>query len=342
MAYPSGGPGILQVVVKRERWPGVYKARGIPLVYSGQSVVPDQPVLRLLREEDSGRVERRKEDSLSTSSTAQNSSNESGIRSEPAVDPVGPGESIPAGLHGRVVGFTSRGGVVIEGRAVRVQGTIGAGTQVAGVLTMWQSTSSSGMAQVVPPGAILVVPEPLTLSLLHQAISSGVMGIVTSSIALRDLEGFLRTDILQLLTCDAFERAQTHLPPLTLLCTEGVGSFHMSSYILDLLQQYEGSIGLLSGITSVRHRIAPELIISLPTAETVGDEWQPQQSDSTLFLGVQVRVYAGEHEGVIGLIDYFFVHERIFRAGIRARAVRLRLDDESFRIVPLSLVERIR
>ncbi len=329
---------IPQVVVKRERWPGVYNARGVPLVYSGQSVVPDQPVLRLLREENIGRVNRGKEDGSSTSATAHITSTTSDFQSEQTADWSGPGESVPAGLHGHVVGFTDRGGVVIESRVARIQGIIGAGAQVVGVLTMWRSTLSGDTVQVIPPGAILIVPEPLTLTLLHQAISSGVVGIVTSSIALRDLEGFLRIDVLQLLTCNTIELAQMHLPPLTLLCTEGVGSFSMSSYTVNLLQQYEGSIGLLSGLTSVRHGYTPELIISLPEMQ----DNEGELPDSTLLLGAQVHVYAGEYQGVTGIIDYFFVHERMFRTGIYSRAVRLRLEDESFCIVPLSLVERIR
>lgn len=331
-------PEIPQVVVKRERWPGSYGARGVPLVYIGQTVVPDQPVLRLLRDENAGRVGQRKEGGLSASYTPF-SSDEAAIQSEPSIE-TDYGESIPAGLHGQVVGFTNRGGVIIESRAVRIQGIIGAGRQVVGVVTIWRPTPSS--EQLIPPGAILVVPEPLTLALLYQAINSGVVGIVTSSMALRDLEGFLRTDVLQLLTSDAVELAQEHLPPLTLLCTEGVGLFHMPSYILDLLRRYEGSIGLLTGITSVRRHNSPELIISLSTLEMQDEEWQPEQRSSTLSPGVQVRVRAGEYQGVIGRIDYFFVHERVFRAGIRARAVRLLLEDGSFCVVPLPLIERIR
>ncbi len=338
MAYPPGWSGILQGVVERERWPGVYRARGVPLVYPGQIVAPDQPVLRLLREESVERVEKREEESSNLSSLSHFSSEVSVDSSEQADS----GERIPAGLHGHVVGFTQRGGVVIESRAACVSGRIGAGLQVAGVLTMWQPPPASSPTQGIPPGAILIVPESLTLALLHQAINSGVVGIVAGSIELHDLEGFLRTDILQLLTSDIVERAQAYLPSLTLLFTEGVGSLPMPPYLLDFLQPYEGSIALLSGTTSVRHRIAPELVISMPTTELLRDEWRSQSSDSSLSPGVLVRVYAGEYEGVIGRIDYLFVHERVFRAGIRARAVRLRLDDESFCIVPLPLVERIR
>jgi hypothetical protein len=45
--------------------------------------------------------------------------------------------------------------------------------------------------------------------------------------------------------------------------------------------------------------------------------------------------------GEIGYIDYFFVYEQIFPSGIRARAVRLRMEDGSFSVVPLADIERI-
>lgn len=47
MAYPLGWSVIPQMVVRRERWPGGYKIKAIPLVYPGQEVQPDSPIMRL-------------------------------------------------------------------------------------------------------------------------------------------------------------------------------------------------------------------------------------------------------------------------------------------------------
>ncbi len=335
MAYPLGWSVATQLVVKRERWPGGYGAKGIPLVYPNQEVVPDQPVLRL---EYTGANKRRGDTAASWSPVLSSSSGSASTKDNPAA-PADGNERVPAGLHGRVVGFTRRGGVVIESQAAIVQGMIGAGNQVAGMLTIWQGAPADE-PQAIPPGAILVVPGPLTFTFLHQALNSGVIGIVASSIALRDLEGFLQTDLLQLLQTSAVEQAQAHLPPLTLMLTEGIGSAIMPAYILNLLHQHQGSIGLLSGVTSVRHSISPELIISLPVTQTRQAQ-QVTRPDPTLSVGAQVRVCSGEREGAIGILDYFFVHEQIFRSGVRARAVRLRLEDGSFYVVPQVLVERI-
>lgn len=322
MTYPSGWAVLPRLIIKRERWPGGYQARGVPLVYSGQEVVPDQPVLRI---EPLKQAKQEKRDPQT-------------LLSSPVSDALPPQkQNIPAGLHGRVIGFTVRGGVVIESHAALCQGILGAGNQVAGVITMWQSHSS----QAIPPGAILVVPGSLTFGLMHQALNSGVVGVIASSIALRDLEGFLQTDYLQLLRARDIERAQSQLPPLTLLLTEGIGSAIMPTHVLNLLHQYQGSIGLLTGIRSLAQNLYPELIISIPQAE-VEKDWQEVQPDTTLFQGAQVRICGGERNGTVGRIDCFFSYEQVFSSGLRTRAVRLLLDDGSFVVVPATMIARIR
>ena len=47
MAYIPGRSVIPQLLVRRERWAGGYKTKGTPLVYPGQRVQPNQPVIRL-------------------------------------------------------------------------------------------------------------------------------------------------------------------------------------------------------------------------------------------------------------------------------------------------------
>ncbi|HLZ61207.1 MAG TPA: hypothetical protein VKR06_30010 [Ktedonosporobacter sp.] len=309
-----------QIVVKRERWPGGYGVQGIPLVYPGQEVIPDQPVLRLQPIEH---VEPLAAPHLSLPSSS------SGERAALI-------ETIPAGLYGRVVDITHRGGVVIESQATVVRGAIGAGRQVAGVLTLWQPVEQG--RQAIPPGAILVVPGPLNFTLLHQALSSGVVGIVASSISLRDFEGFLRTDLLQLLNQRDSEGSLKHLPPLTLVVTEGLGIVTMPSHTMNLLSQHRGSIALLSGATSLRRRVFPELVISSPL-QAVEQNDSPAPADQTMVPGVQVRVCGGEHAGVLGIITYLYVYQQSFPSGIRARAACLCLDDGSFLTVPLALLE---
>ncbi len=310
---------IPQVLVKRERWSAGYKA----LVRPGQEVLPDQPVLQLEATEQTGSGQ-----SLSAITNRMNGR----VTRE---GDVSRGTMIPSGLHGRVVEITRRGGVVIESRAVVIQGAIGAGGPVAGILTLWQP----GSTQRIPSGAILVVPGPLSFAMLYQAMSSGVAGLIASSIAARDLEGFLHTDLIQLIDSDDVERAQRHLPAMTVLLTEGLGSFAMSTSMIDVLGQYQGAVVLLSGATSVRRRIFPELVISFPIQETEQNR-QPIQPDLMLTLGTRVRVCCGERTGTIGIIDYLFMQPLVFPSGIRANAVRLLLEDGSLLVVPDTMVKR--
>jgi len=291
--------------VRRERWPGGYGVKATPLVYPGQEVLPRQPVLRFLP--------------VKQTDTAW-------------------GEIVPAGLRGRVVEISPRGGVVIESPAALVQGVIGAGKQIAGILTIWRE--KAGKQQQIPAGAILVVPDQINFALLHRAMNSGVSGIVAGGISLRDLEGFLRVDLIQLLNCADVDLVQAHLPPLTLLFTEGLRSIAMSQQVIELLDHYQGSIALLSGTTSVRRRILPELVISLPIAETQ-QNWQSVQPEGVLAPGALVQICEGKHKGAVGIIEYVFTYQQVFASGIRTRAVRLALEDGTTLIVPTMYIKRL-
>ena len=207
---------------------------------------------------------------------------------------------------------------------------------------MWQAPGSGGGGekQSVPTGVLLVVPGPLNSSMLREVFASGVVGVIASSIPFRDLEGFLQTNLVELINRIDVESAQAHLPPVTILLTEGIGIFAMPVRTINFLSHYQGSIALLSGTTSIRQGIFPELVISLPLVE-IQQHWHPMRPDTTLSIGAQVRVCSGDHEGAIGTINYLYSHQQVFASGILARAALLRLEDGSLLTVPLSIIERI-
>ncbi|MFL5626544.1 MAG: hypothetical protein ACJ788_13225 [Ktedonobacteraceae bacterium] len=335
MTYSLGWSVIPQTVVRRERWSGSYKTRSVPLVHPGQNVEPWQAIIRIERLKAAEELTTAPHLSLPRVDLSPNIKS-----STDASNTQRDSEILPAGLRGRVVDITPRGGVIIESQAAVLQGSIGAGKQVAGILTMWQASNAEEQAQAIPAGALLVVPGPLNLAMLYQALVSGIVGVIASSISSRDLEGFLRTDLIELMGSVNVEQAQAHLPPLTILFTEGLGTIAMALHTINLLSHYQGSIALLSGATSVRQRIFPELVISLPSKE-VQEDWQPIQPNPAVILGSQVRVCSGEYEGAISTVTYLFAHEQVFLSGVRARAVRLLLEDGSMVTVPLMSVERI-
>lgn len=338
MGYPLGWTVIPQMVVRRERWPGGHRTKGTPLVYPGQEVLPDQPVLHIEGKEARGQVEPVQAAPRLSLPSAPSAAEASSDKMKGESQAKGKREMLPAGLQGRVVDITRRGGVIIESRAAVVQGVMGVGEQVAGILTLWAGGGKKQPA--IPPGAILVVPGPVNFAMLRQAVSSGVAGLVASSISLRDFEGFLRTDLLELIDSTNLEQLQSHLPPLTVLLTEGLGDFIMPARVVNLLGHYQGSIALMSGAISLRQGIFPELLISLPLEE-LQQHWHPLKPDTALVLGAQIRICGGEHAGKIGIIDYLFGQEQLFNSGIHARALRVRLEDGSLLVIPMVLAERI-
>ena len=354
MTYPLGWSIIRQILIRRERWPGGYKTRGTALVYPGQEVQPDQPVIRLERLDLADTITEFPRLASPTPPYAGQSAVYAGLQESIRTNSWLNSGLVPAGMRGRVIDITHRGGVIIESRSAIIQGAIGAGNQVAGILTAWNAGSrfqepgtflsnrplEADASRPIPPGALLVVPGPLNFAMLRQAMSFRIAGIVASSISSRDLADFLRTDLIALINSIDVELAQEHLPPITLLFTEGLGTVTMPVRTINLLSRYQGSMALISGATSIRQSIYPELIISLPVKE-VQQNWQPVQPDPALTIGSLVRVCSGIHEGVIGKIDHLFIYQQAFASGVRGRAARLRLEDGSTLVIPLTLLERI-
>lgn len=185
-----------------------------------------------------------------------------------------------------------------------------------------------------------MVPGPLNLTMLRQALHSGIVGVIASSISSRDFETFLHANMIDLLNCANPELLLPHLPPLTILLTEGLGTVAMPVRTIDLLNKYQGVTALLTGMTSVRANKYPELVISLPLEEARNNA-RAVMPDTRLQIGALVRICSGRYEGVIGEINYLFTHQQTFPSGIRAAAARIRLEEGSQLVVPLSILERI-
>src|SRR5579859_2443545 len=117
--YPPAWSVLPQAFVRKERWLASRKVAGTPLVSPGQDIVPDQPILRWPDTE--------KRFSVPPVSTADR--HKASSLQFPSSE-----KTVLAGLRGRVVEITGRGGVVIESHVTLVQGVLGAGDQVAGIL----------------------------------------------------------------------------------------------------------------------------------------------------------------------------------------------------------------
>lgn len=333
MSYPLGWSLTPRIGVRRERWPGGYDVKCVPLVQVGTYIEPDHPVMRLERTGVVGTLPKVPKLSLPASAGE-------GLPGVMSNFERGARETIAAGLRGKVIALTRRGGVVIEGQAAIVAGTLGAGRQVAGTLVLWQAPGAAGEQPYIPPGALLVVPGPLNLAMLRQALHSGIAGVVASSVSSRDFENFLHTNLIDLLSCANAELLLAQLPPLTILLTEGLGTVAMPARTINLLSKYQGVTALLSGATSVSSKLYPELVIPLSQKE-IAENPCPIMPDVELKPGALVRVCSGSYEGAIGEINYLFTHQQLFPSGVRARAARVQLEDGSQLVVPLPVLERI-
>lgn len=307
MNYPLGWPVLPGITVRRERR---MERPGLAMVEPGQEVQSDQAIAR--------------------------------------VQPLGAGGSAPfaparfgaqtlrAGLRGQVVEASARG-VTIEGLVAVVQGLIGVGGQAVGEINVLSKEALKVPAETLPltRGVILVVPGRLTRALLEHATTSGVAGLVASSMTVAELEGALAVDMTAVLDGLSIPESQHPLP--VLLFTEGLGDRPMASPTLALLRQHGGDYALLSGTTNPRRNLRPELLISLPQ----GARPPAVKADPRIINGALVRVSSGEYAGEIGQVIQTFQRPQLLPSGIHARAVYVRLERGVKATFPIYNLERI-
>lgn len=237
-----------------------------------------------------------------------------------------------AGLDARVVEVTASG-IQLEGVASVFTGLVGLGGSVAGPLTFLTRGESAAVVPI-PPGGIIVYPQPLPLTLLQRAATGGAAGIVAGSMSALELEAFARADLTAALDglTPALERF-----PFPLMLTEGVGASPMDPAVLQLLTRRVGQVALLSGRTQLRWNLRPELLLPLPA----GAAAPPLPADSTLVPHARVRVSAGTLRGLRGELAHLFSQRQRDAQGLLVPAAQVRLDDGSVVVVPLAALDRI-
>jgi hypothetical protein len=240
---------------------------------------------------------------------------------------------ILAGLAGRVARVDPGRGVTIEGAATIIQGIVGAGGPSTGMLHFLPRGESVAMVPI-PRGSVIVFPGQVPLTLLQRAAMSGAAGIVAASVGARELEAFTRLDMSAAL--DGLAPDVGHLS-LTLVFTEGVGAQTMDSVTYQLLTQRAGDVVLLDGTTNPRHNVRPEVLLPLP----LGNPTMATPADDNIAIGARVRMIAGVGRGARGEVVNIFAHRQILPPGILTQAVRVRLEDGTSAVVPVSALERV-
>lgn len=245
------------------------------------------------------------------------------------------GERVPvlSGIAGRVSQLTPGRSLTVEGPATVVQGLVGLGAVTAGPLHFLPRGESLAVVPV-PPGVIIVYPGRLPLTLLQRAAAGHVAGIIAGSVAARELEGFTRIDMTAALDGLVPELARL---PLTLVFTEGIGSFAMDLVVFQMLAQRAGEVALLNGATNPRLNTRPELLLPLPP----GTKTVAPPLDDAIAPGARIRLIAGPKRGARGEVAHLFDHHQHVDAGLLAMAARVRLEDGSATVVPVGFLERV-
>lgn len=238
-----------------------------------------------------------------------------------------------AGLAGTVIEAVAGQWVTIEGTATVLQGVLGVGGQAAGPLQTLPRGESLAVVPI-PPGAVILYPQPAPLMLLQRAAASGAAGVIAPSVSVRELEAFARVDLTLLLDGLAFGFPQ---PPLSVLLTEGLGALPMAPATFQVLSQHAQRTVLLAGRTVPSRNARPEVLLSLPP----GTPAAKVPLDSRITEGAFVVVSGGPGRGARGEVVHVFARQQLTGPGILTRAATVRLEDGNVVVLPLHTLDRI-
>lgn len=203
-----------------------------------------------------------------------------------------------AGLGGRVLTASDAAGVTIDGVASVVSGMLGIGGPVVGPITFLPRGESPAVVQI-PPGAVVVFPQRVSLMFLQRAAAAGAAAVLAASAAAVELEAFARADLGAVL--DGSAPAPAHVP-LTVLLTEGLGEAAMDISLYQALARRANDLALVTGFTALRRNIRPEALLSLPSDAPAS----PDVPLPSLRVGSRVSVVAGPRRGARGEVAHLF------------------------------------
>ncbi len=249
-------------------------------------------------------------------------------------------------LKGFVLAVEPYRSVTIQTPAAVVQGIFGLGVERHGVLRV--AVTSAGdellpeMIDERSALSILLGGGPVSAAALERAISYRVRGLVVGSIPVEELETFLgyRSEA-------AWEQDGWSFPPgikgrdfpLTLVVTEGLGRWPMSSRAFELLASYDGQEALIEGRTCLHGAglYRPQVVVPLPRADPA--EIPPEEEAEHLIAGMEVRLLGEDFLGQIGTVVAFPRGLRTMACGARYRVAEVRLETGSMVAVPLENLE---
>ena len=226
-----------------------------------------------------------------------------------------------AGIPGEVKELVHEMGAVIETVGALIQGTWGNGKIDFGVLNI---------ATEKPDDYLL--PEQLDVGLRGAIILAGRCNTV--EVFRRATEQRVRGLILGSIPSELIPAARRLACPV--LLTDGFGDMPMNTAAFRLLStSSKREVAINAEPIDIDTAARPEAIIPLATSPDV----RPAPSVGRLEIGQRVRITRDPYKGVFGVIESILPGRTPFPNGLRLQAVRIRLEDGEFLLIPLANVE---
>jgi hypothetical protein len=253
---------------------------------------------------------------------------------------------VAAYVNGTVVEVWPTEGVAVETPAALVQGILGIGGEVTGVLVV----VGEGPADIIDPedlredmaGKIVVAGALITREVFDRASRIGVAALVCGGFHDADLRGLLGYDLGVAITGHEAIRP-------TLIITEGFGEIAMARGTHELLASHAGLRASANGATQIRAGVLrPEIIIPLAASkeveegETSAASSRPETSSARgLTIGSTVRIIREPGFGRLGVVKGLPPEARRVESEAKVRVVELEFPDGETMIVPRTNVEVI-
>lgn len=204
---------------------------------------------------------------------------------------------IDAYIKGIVAEVIPEEGVIIETKAVFIQGIFGIGGESRGNLVVITSSRQDEITEdMITPeleGKIIVGGSHIGLAAYKKALRLNVAGVVVGGFNYFDLEEILGYTLGVAIT------GQEDLVT-ALILTEGYGKIRMGQRTFDLLKKYAGKFASINGATQIRAGvIRPEIVIPLDKKDLMGDSKNKQTMEG-IRAGSLVRVIRAPFFGRMG------------------------------------------
>jgi hypothetical protein len=226
-----------------------------------------------------------------------------------------------AGLQGVVTSLIPEHGAVIEATGALIQGVWGNGGVDYGLLHVLAKTPDD-----------LLVPDQLDVSMRGSVILAGFCGEAEALKAAGDLP--LRGLILASMASSLIPLATKMEYPIVIV--EGFGLLPMNSSAFELLSTSDRRDITLNAVKYDRFaNTRPEIVISLPTAESASEP-----RESLVFSPDQkVRIVRAPYKSQIGTIVALRPGMKVPPSNVRAPAAEINLDSGETIVLPLANLE---